>query len=99
MVVQQTQHLVLLGLLQFLPLTTKSLASYSDLCTAPSQQENLRGLSQVIGMWPPQHQANTMASKWKLAQSLDPIAQERTNTARPRTRLLVDGEKILNERG
>ena len=31
-----------------------------------------------------------------LAQSLDLIAQERTNTVRPRTRLLVDGEKILN---
>jgi len=47
-------------------------------------------------MWPPQDHANTMASKWELAQSLDLIAQERTNTARPRTRLLVDGERILN---
>ena len=32
----------------------------------------------------------------ELAQSLNLIAQERMNTARPRTRLLVDGEKILN---
>ena len=58
--------------------------------------ENLCGLSQVICMWPPQDQVNTMASKWELAQSLDLIAQERTNTARPRTKLLVDGERILN---
>jgi len=37
-----------------------------------------------------------MASKWELSQSLDLIAQERTNTARPRTRLLIDGERIVD---
>ena len=34
--------------------------------------------------------------KMGIAQSLDLIAQERMNTAHPRTRLLVDGERILN---
>ena len=37
-----------------------------------------------------------MASKWELAQILDFIAQERTKSARPKTRLLTDGEPILN---
>jgi hypothetical protein len=68
-------------------LTTANVRQYLD---------NLRGLSRVIRMWPHQDHANTIASKWELCQSLDLIAQERTNTARPRTRLLVDGERIVN---
>jgi hypothetical protein len=56
--------------------------------------ENLRGLSCVIRMWPPQDHVNTIASKWELTRTLDFIAQERTKTARPKTRLLVDGETI-----
>jgi hypothetical protein len=47
-------------------------------------------------MWPPQQHVNTMASKWELSQTLDFIAQERTQSARPKTRLLVDGEPIPN---
>ena len=47
-------------------------------------------------MWPHQDHVNTIGSKWELSQSLDLIAQERTRTARPRTRLLVDGERIVN---
>ena len=58
--------------------------------------DNLQGLSCLIRMWPPQTHANTMASKWELAQTLDFIAQERTKSARPKTRLLMDGEPILN---
>lgn len=45
-------------------------------------------------MWPPQDHVDTIASKWELAQTLDLIAQERTKTARPKTRLLIDGEAI-----
>jgi len=45
-----------------------------------------------------QDHVNTIGSKWELAQSLDIIAQKRTNTARPTTRLLVDGiENIVDE--
>ena len=47
-------------------------------------------------MWPHQDHIDTLASKWELCQSLDLVAQERTKTARPRTRLLVDGERIVN---
>jgi len=47
-------------------------------------------------MWPHQNHINTVASKWELSKSLDLIAQERTKTARPKTRLLVDGERIVN---
>ena len=47
-------------------------------------------------MWPPQNHVNTMASKWELAQTLDFIAQERTKSARLKTRLLTDGKPILN---
>jgi hypothetical protein len=58
--------------------------------------ENLIGLSRVIRMWPPQDHVDTIASKWELTRTLDFIAQERTKTARPKTRLLVDGETILD---
>ena len=68
-------------------LTTINIRQYLD---------NLQGLSRIIRMWPPQNHVNTMASKWELAQTLDFIAQERTKTARPKTRLLMDGETILN---
>lgn len=47
-------------------------------------------------MWPPQDHVNTIASKWELAQTLNLITQEATNTARPMTRLLVDGERIVD---
>ena len=68
-------------------LTTVNVHQYLD---------NLQGLSRIIRMWPPQNHVNTMASKWELAQTLDLIAQERTKTVRPKTRLLVDGENILD---
>ena len=68
-------------------LTTVNVHQYLD---------NLRRLSRIIRMWPPQDHVNTIASKWELAQTLDLIAQERTKTARPKTRLLVDGENILD---
>jgi len=42
-------------------------------------------------MWPHQDHINTIASR-----SLDHIAQVRTRTARPTTRLLVDGVTIVN---
>ena len=38
----------------------------------------------------------TIGSKWELSQSLDIITQKRTNTVRPKTRLLVDGEEIVD---
>jgi hypothetical protein len=47
-------------------------------------------------MWPPQDHANTIAWKWELAQSLDLIVQERTKSAQPKTRLLINGETIQN---
>ena len=68
-------------------LTTTNVRQYLD---------NLHTLSRVIHIWPHQDHVNTIASKWELSQSLDIIAQERTNTARPRTRLVVDGERIVN---
>jgi len=58
--------------------------------------ENLHMLSRVICMWPHQHHIDTLASKWELCQLLDLVAQERTKTAHPRTRLLVDGERLVN---
>jgi hypothetical protein len=58
--------------------------------------DNLRELRRGIRIWPHQDHVNTIGSKWELAQSLDIIAQKRTNTARPTTRLLVDGEKIVD---
>jgi glutathione synthase/RimK-type ligase-like ATP-grasp enzyme len=58
--------------------------------------DNLHRLSRAIRMWPHQDHINTIASKWEISRSLDHIAQVRTNTARPTTRLLVDGERIVD---
>ena len=63
----------------------------------PQYLDNLRELKRGIRIWPHQDHVNTIGSKWELAQSLDIIAQKRTNTARPTTRLLVDGENIVDE--
>lgn len=47
-------------------------------------------------MWPSQDQANRLWSKWELIQNLDLVAGSRTFTARPKTRLLVDGENLTD---
>ena len=54
-------------------------------------------LSNSVRFWPPQHHADNICSKWKLVQNLDMIAATRTFSARPKTRLLHDGEMLSDK--
>jgi len=50
-------------------------------------------LREAVQMWPPQEQVQT---KWDMIRKLDFVAARRTFSARPRTRLLQDGETITD---